>query len=641
MFFLLATALAGSSVSIQDRHDAHYFAETRRAEESAQWFRQRFEATNDVWLLVDYLSILPQLRDLRHEGLLASVETWGAAHPDAPLGVAKVYARLAGQIGPNWWSTATPLHMAEAGPWCDEARRWLSDEQEDPQAAYRYASTRWQVARVCRGDVESAEAQAKDRSEGGGLVAQAYFALQDGVEPDDLPILDALIEHAPIELSKVAFIFGKQATGSALQKARARVLVAAHALAKHERPAEIWAAKKIFHRARETQATIVALQRLQHLDPDNRQVPVELKREHAPKVAQTAAPEPSTVLDPAARLKALQNTSPPRGRRARFTYWNSWVEAAEAVGDGAALVKGARHARDAKALARGALLTGTKLRRAERWLGSEIRNERVPFILDYFDEADRQDWRRSWAELHGLRGAVRQRRNRTDRAERDLRVAMALTKPDPEWAIRLGLVLGEAHPFALSLVAHGLAAKPELTHDLEEAAWSSVDAAIEQRQLWAVGGAVPLVEGHRPKAEASPVGNPQFDALSFTIGDTSTTLAELEGPVVIDAWATWCPPCVASLPHLDALARKHEGRFTMVALSVEEDRQAAARYLAERGDVAFEAAYAGPQGMVDLGVTGIPAVFVLDRNHRLVDQITGYAPGDERLERAIQRALLR
>lgn len=41
---------------------------------------------------------------------------------------------------------------------------------------------------------------------------------------------------------------------------------------------------------------------------------------------------------------------------------------------------------------------------------------------------------------------------------------------------------------------------------------------------------------------------------------------------VIDFWATWCAPCIASMPHLSALARKYKGKVIFSAVSVFEDR---------------------------------------------------------------------
>jgi thiol-disulfide isomerase/thioredoxin len=39
---------------------------------------------------------------------------------------------------------------------------------------------------------------------------------------------------------------------------------------------------------------------------------------------------------------------------------------------------------------------------------------------------------------------------------------------------------------------------------------------------------------------------------------------------VVEFWATWCPPCIESIPHLTDLAKKYKGKATFVGVSVSE-----------------------------------------------------------------------
>ena len=49
------------------------------------------------------------------------------------------------------------------------------------------------------------------------------------------------------------------------------------------------------------------------------------------------------------------------------------------------------------------------------------------------------------------------------------------------------------------------------------------------------------------------------------------SLADYKGKVVlVDFWATWCPPCVASIPALSALAQKYHDRgFSILGVNVD------------------------------------------------------------------------
>ena len=53
------------------------------------------------------------------------------------------------------------------------------------------------------------------------------------------------------------------------------------------------------------------------------------------------------------------------------------------------------------------------------------------------------------------------------------------------------------------------------------------------------------------------------------------TLADFEGkPLLLNIWATWCPPCRAEMPTLDALAKLEKDRIAVIAVSQDLDGRA-------------------------------------------------------------------
>jgi thiol-disulfide isomerase/thioredoxin len=129
----------------------------------------------------------------------------------------------------------------------------------------------------------------------------------------------------------------------------------------------------------------------------------------------------------------------------------------------------------------------------------------------------------------------------------------------------------------------------------------------------------------------------------------SVSLADLKGKVVlIDFWATWCPPCVASMPALSTIAQKyHDQGFVILGVNVDamhEDvkeaktaLQTVRRFLVKHrvawvnvlngeGTSDFAAAYRVEQ---------IPANFLVDRDGKIV----AVEQNGEMLERAIMKAL--
>ena len=61
--------------------------------------------------------------------------------------------------------------------------------------------------------------------------------------------------------------------------------------------------------------------------------------------------------------------------------------------------------------------------------------------------------------------------------------------------------------------------------------------------------------------------------------DESVTMLQGDRPkvdgggrvVVVERWATWCPPCVSSIPHLNKLFEKYKGRVDFVGVTDETD----------------------------------------------------------------------
>ncbi len=87
-----------------------------------------------------------------------------------------------------------------------------------------------------------------------------------------------------------------------------------------------------------------------------------------------------------------------------------------------------------------------------------------------------------------------------------------------------------------------------------------------------------------------------------------------EQPVLVDFWATWCPPCRALTPTIEELSEAYQGRATVAKLDVDDNPETPAKYQ----------------------VSAIPTVLVF-RDGREVDRITGLQ-GRERYAQALDEA---
>lgn len=113
--------------------------------------------------------------------------------------------------------------------------------------------------------------------------------------------------------------------------------------------------------------------------------------------------------------------------------------------------------------------------------------------------------------------------------------------------------------------------------------------------------------------------------------------------VILDFWATYCPPCIEEIPHLRALKAKYGEDLEVVGLHVggEEDRPKVPEFV-ERLKIDYPLAY--PEDALTAFVfgrdTAIPQTAIFDREGRMVKKITGFNDQirvelDEAVERAV------
>jgi thiol-disulfide isomerase/thioredoxin len=95
---------------------------------------------------------------------------------------------------------------------------------------------------------------------------------------------------------------------------------------------------------------------------------------------------------------------------------------------------------------------------------------------------------------------------------------------------------------------------------------------------------------------------------------------DLTGRVyVLEFWATWCGPCVQSIPHMIELANKYKDKAVpFIALSVDRSSEPVKKMVQSKG-MTYHVGM--DNGLSDkFSVSGIPSAFIIDRSGKIVWQ---------------------
>ena len=138
----------------------------------------------------------------------------------------------------------------------------------------------------------------------------------------------------------------------------------------------------------------------------------------------------------------------------------------------------------------------------------------------------------------------------------------------------------------------------------------------EQDQTVGTGGSV----------NSARIGGPAPDFTLTDLQGQKVTLSQFRGKVVLlNFWATWCPPCVEEMPSMEQLHNlfKDQG-LVLLAVNIEEDGAKTVPHFQRGKNFSFPI-------LLDLaaevqnryGVFRFPETFIVDRNGNLVDRLIG------------------
>jgi thiol-disulfide isomerase/thioredoxin len=169
--------------------------------------------------------------------------------------------------------------------------------------------------------------------------------------------------------------------------------------------------------------------------------------------------------------------------------------------------------------------------------------------------------------------------------------------------------------------------KPKVTADAKT---STMDASVAAAQAPQATGAPAMTT---ELAAGIPTGLPTLPRIGPAptwrlqdLAGKSVTSDDFKGKVVVvDFWATWCPPCRAEIPGYTELQRKYgKDGFMIVGISLDQAGPDVVKSFADKTGINYQLVMGDEKVVAAFGgVEGIPTTFLIDRAGQIRDRKVG------------------
>jgi thiol-disulfide isomerase/thioredoxin len=130
-----------------------------------------------------------------------------------------------------------------------------------------------------------------------------------------------------------------------------------------------------------------------------------------------------------------------------------------------------------------------------------------------------------------------------------------------------------------------------------------------------------FVLGCEKSFSSDKVSNFQFKTIDNRILD----LSQFSGKVIIvDFWATWCPPCTKEIPHFIELQEKYKNEVQFIGLNVGEKESEIKEFIKSMG-INYIIGYSN-ENIEKLfgGISGLPTTFIIGKDGKIKAKAIGY-----------------
>ncbi len=127
-------------------------------------------------------------------------------------------------------------------------------------------------------------------------------------------------------------------------------------------------------------------------------------------------------------------------------------------------------------------------------------------------------------------------------------------------------------------------------------------------------------------------GNKAPDFTLSSVNGEDVSLSDYKGKVVIvDFWATWCPPCRKGIPDLISLQNEYKDKVKVIGISLDrENTKDGVPGFVDRMGINYPVVYFNDKVIIDFGgVNAIPTTFIIDQKGNIVKKMVGLYPKSE------------
>lgn len=139
-----------------------------------------------------------------------------------------------------------------------------------------------------------------------------------------------------------------------------------------------------------------------------------------------------------------------------------------------------------------------------------------------------------------------------------------------------------------------------------------------------VFAAIAIVQNQKPleNGASPPVQLRSYDGQTWD-------LRRFQGrPIVLNFWATWCPPCMQELPEFSRVAEEYAERAVVIGAVVSSPRADVLRTV-ERFGIRYPIAEASGEMIQHWNASSLPSTYLLDEDHRVVWSTAGMLTGSQ------------